>query len=141
MGSERPDLGSGRPNLGFERPDLRSARSDLGSERPDMGSERPNLGLYRLDFRPEKPGLYRRGTDRWKPEKIALCGIKGHRPLRGRWPKGRCTAEQQGKFSQVRSSFHPLHPSVSPSISPSKPEAHNKTTLRPNKLRIMPSQT
>ena len=33
--------------------------------------------------------------DRRKPEKIALCGIKGHRPLRGRCPKG--GAEQEEK--------------------------------------------
>ena len=73
MAAERPDFGSER----FERSDLKSERHDLGSERSDLGSERP-------DFGSEGPVL---GGDVRKPEKIALCGIIGHRPLRGRCPK------------------------------------------------------
>ena len=45
MGSERPDLGSGRPDLRSEKPDLGSERSDLESKRPDLGSERLYLRL------------------------------------------------------------------------------------------------
>ena len=120
MGSEKPDLGSGRHNLGSERPDwgterpdLGSERPDLGSGRPDLGSERPYLGSGRPDLMSRKPDLesersdleskrpdlgserlyLRLGgggdgrTDGRKPEKIALCGIIGHRPLQGRCPK------------------------------------------------------
>ena len=56
-----------------ERPDLGSERSDLELKRPDLGSERLylRLGEGRTD------GL----TDgKRKLEKIALCGIIGHRP-------------------------------------------------------------
>ena len=74
FGSERPDFGSGRPDLMSEKPDFGSERSDLVSKRPDLGSERLYLRLG--------------GGDGRKPEKIALCGIIGHRPLRGRCPKG-----------------------------------------------------
>ena len=78
MGSERPDLGSGRPDLRSEKPDLGSERSDLESKRPDLGSERLYGGGW-TDGR----------TDgKRKPEKIALYGIIGHRPLRGRCPIG-----------------------------------------------------
>ena len=80
MGSERPDLGSGRPDLRSEKPDLGSERSDLESKRPDLGSERLYLRLG---------GGGDGRTDGRKPEKIALCGIIGHRPLRGRCPKSR----------------------------------------------------
>ena len=51
MGSEKPDLGSGRPDLGSERPDLRSEKPDLGSERSDLESKRPDLGSLRLYLR------------------------------------------------------------------------------------------
>ena len=95
MGSEKPDLGSGRPDLGSERPDLGSGRPDLRSEKPDLGPERSDLESKRPDLGSE--GLYLRlgGTDGWtdgqtdgrKPEKIALCRIIGHRTLRGRCPK------------------------------------------------------
>ena len=88
MGSEKPDLGSGRPDLGSERPDLGSGRPDLRSEKPDLGSERSDLESKRPDLGSER--LYLRlvgGGDVRKPEKIALCGIIGHRPLRGRCPK------------------------------------------------------
>ena len=61
--------------MGTERPKLGSERPDLGSERPDLGSERPYLRLGGG------------GDGKWEPEKIALCGIIGHRPLRGRCPK------------------------------------------------------
>ena len=87
MGSERPDLGSNfgpeRPNLRSERLDLGSERFDLGSERfdlgsegPDLGSERPDLGSDRSDLKLQEGGW----TDGRKPQKIALCGIIGHRP-------------------------------------------------------------
>ena len=88
MGSEKPDLGSGRPDLGSERPDLGSGRPDLRSEKPDLGSERSDLESKRPDLGSER--LYLRlvgGGDVRKPEKIALCGIIGHRPLRGCCPK------------------------------------------------------
>ena len=78
MGSERPNLGSGRPDLRSEKPDLGSERSDLELKRPDLGSERLYLRLG---------GGGDGRTDGRKPEKIALCGIIGHRPLRGRCPK------------------------------------------------------
>ena len=75
LGSEKPDLGSGRPDLGSERPNLGSGRNNLEPERPDSGSGRPYLRLGGG------------GDGKWKPEKVALCGIIGHRPLRGRCPK------------------------------------------------------
>ena len=88
MGSEKPDLGSGRPDLGSERPDLGSGRPDLRSEKSDLGSERSNLESKRPDLGSERLG--EGGTDGRKtetrPEKIALCGIIGQRPLRGRCP-------------------------------------------------------
>ena len=95
MGSEKPDLGSGRPDLGSERPDLGSGRPDLRSEKPDLGSERSDLESKRPDLGSERLYLRLRGggdgrTDGRKPEKIALCGIIGHRPLRGRCPKRTC---------------------------------------------------
>ena len=65
-----------------ERQDFRSERSDLGSERPDLRSERSDLRSERV----LKGGTDRR-TDGRKPEKIVLCGIIGHLPLRGRCPK------------------------------------------------------
>ena len=97
--SKRPDFESQRPDLGCERPDLRSERPDLGSGRPDLRSEKPDLGSERSDLESKRPDL---GSERLylrlgggggrtdgkrKPEKIALCGIIGHRPLRGRCPK------------------------------------------------------
>ena len=98
MGSENPDLGSGRPDLGSERPDLESGRPDLRSEKPDLGSERSDLELKRPDLGSERLYLRLGGggdgrTDGRKPEKIALCGIIGHRPLRGRCPKALKTDE------------------------------------------------
>ena len=90
MGSEKPDLGSGRPDLGSERPDLGSGRPDLRSEKPDLGSERSDLESKRPDLGSERHYLRLGGdgrTDGRKPEKIALCGFIGHRPLRGRCPK------------------------------------------------------
>ena len=81
MGSERPNLGSGRPDLRSEKPDLRSEKPDLGSERSDLESKRPDLGSERLYLRLVGGGDVR------KPEKIALCGIIGHRPHWGRCPK------------------------------------------------------
>ena len=94
MGSEKPDLGSGRPDLGSERPDLGSGRPDLRSEKPDLGSERsdleskrPDLGSERLYLRLGGGGDRQMENGKRKPEKIALCGIIGHRPLRGRCPK------------------------------------------------------
>ena len=90
MGSEKPDLGSGRPDLGSERPDLGSGRPDLRSEKPDLGSERSDLESKRPDLGSERLYLRLGGDGRTdgkrKPEKIALCGIIGHRPLRGRFP-------------------------------------------------------
>ena len=81
MGSERPNLGSERRDLGSERPDLGSERPDLGSERPDIGSE----------------SLRKGGGQRHRAGKIALCGIIGHLPLRGRCPKG----ESDSQFLSV----------------------------------------
>ena len=59
--------------MGQERADLRSERSDLRSKRPFLGSK----GLH---LQSGKPVLRLRGgwTDRWKPQKIAPCGIKDH---------------------------------------------------------------
>ena len=54
MGSEKPDLGSGRPDLGSERPDLGSGRPDLRSEKPDLGSERSDLESKRPDLGSER---------------------------------------------------------------------------------------
>ena len=62
---------------------MRSEKPDLGSERSDLESKRPDLGSERLYLRLGGDGR----TDGRKPEKIALCGIIGHRPLRGRCPK------------------------------------------------------
>ena len=84
MGSEKLDLGSGRSDLGSGRPDLRSEKPDLGSERSDLELKRPDLGSERLYLRLGGGGDGR--TDGRKPEKIALCGIIGHWPLRGRCP-------------------------------------------------------
>ena len=75
-----------------ERPDMGSERSDLGSERPDLGSERPYLGSKGLHLQSGRPVLrlgraYVHMYVSWKLEKIALCGIIGHRPLLGRCPK------------------------------------------------------
>ena len=36
MGSERPELESGRLDIGSDMPILRSEKSDLGSERSDL---------------------------------------------------------------------------------------------------------
>ena len=94
MGSE----GSKRPDLGSETPYLRSERLDLGSGLPDVGSESTTLESERSDLESERPYL---GSERpilrlrgtyvgRKPEKIALCGIIGHRPLRGCCPKKDC---------------------------------------------------
>ena len=81
-----------RPDLGSERPKLRAGRPDLGSDRPDWGSERPNL-------RPRQPcsrlGGDRRTDERTETRKFTLCGIIGHRPLRGRCPKKRVTPQVQ----------------------------------------------
>ena len=67
-----------------------SERSVLGSERPDLVSERPDLGSKGLHLQSGRLVLRLGGgrTDGRKPEKIALCGIIGHRPLWGRCPKG-----------------------------------------------------
>ena len=89
MGSEKLDLGSGRSDLGSGRPDLRSEKPDLGSERSDLESKRPDLGSERLYLRLGGGGHRRTENGNRKPEKIALCGIIGHRPLRGRCPKKR----------------------------------------------------
>merc|ERR1712105_267352 len=58
LGSEKPDMGSGRPDLRSERPDLGAGRPDWRSEKPalgsvksDLGSERPDLGSERLYLR------------------------------------------------------------------------------------------
>ena len=73
-----------------------SERSVLGSERPDLVSERPDLGSKGLHLQSGRLVLrLGGGTYVRKPEKIALCGIIGHRPLRGRYPK-------KGKKSQKR---------------------------------------
>ena len=68
-------------------------RPDLGSERSDLESKRPDLGSDRLYLR-----LGGGRTDGRKPEKIVLCGIIGHLPLRGRCPKkgGMVKEHQQG---------------------------------------------
>ena len=90
MGSWRPNFRSERPDLGSERPDFGSERPDLGSDRPAMGSERPKLR--------SRPG-FRLGGDRQthgQMEKITLCGIIGHRPLRGRCPKRIFWGEDEG---------------------------------------------
>ena len=88
MGSEKPDLGSGRPDLGSERPDLGSGRPDLRSEKPDLGSERFDLESIRPDLGSERPwGRGRRTYGKRKPEKIAHGGIIGPRPLWGHYPK------------------------------------------------------
>ena len=68
-----------------ERQDFRSERSDLRSERPDLRSERSELRSERV----------LKGGGR-KPEKIVLCGIIGHLPLRGRCPK--TAKKSQGPF-------------------------------------------
>ena len=78
----KPDLGSGRPDLGSERPDLGSGRPDLRSEKPDLGSERSDLESKRPDLGSERLYLRLGGG----AEKIALCGIIGHWPLRCRCP-------------------------------------------------------
>ena len=94
LGSEKPDFGSGWPDLGSVRPTLGSERSDLGSERPDLGSEWPVLRL--------QGGTYAVGR---KPEKIALCGIIGHRPLRGRCPKKKLENHKKNKIERFQVSF------------------------------------
>ena len=105
MGSEKPDLGSGRPDLGSERPDLGSGRPDLRSEKPDLGSERSDLESKRPDLGSERLYLRLGGDGRTdgkrKPEKIALCGIIGHRPLRGPAQK------QSGYLSLERADLKP----------------------------------
>ena len=64
-----------------------SDKSVLGSERPDLVSERPDLGSKGLHLQSERLVLRLQGGDRRKLEKIALCGIIGHRPLWDRCPK------------------------------------------------------
>ena len=103
--AERPDLGSERPDLGSERPDLGSGRPDCGSKGPDLGSGRPDCGSEGPDLGSGRPILRLRGgggrMDRWtdgqtdgrKPEKIAQCGIIGHRPPRGHCPQTTKKAE------------------------------------------------
>ena len=65
-----------------EKPDFGFERSDLESKRPDLGSERLFLRL---------------GGDGRKLKKITLCGIIGHRPLRGRCPKTTVIQKCDGK--------------------------------------------
>ena len=78
MGSEKPDLGSGRPDLGSERPDLGSGRPDLRSEKPDLGSERSDLESKRPDLGSER--LYLRlGGDGRKTETGENCPMWNHR--------------------------------------------------------------
>ena len=72
--------------MGSERSVLGSERPDLVSERPDLGSKGLHLQSGRLVLRLEGGGDVCTYGER-KPEKIALCGIIGHRPLRGRCPK------------------------------------------------------
>ena len=97
MGSEGLDFGSERPYLRSNRPGFGSEVLDLKSERPDLWPERPDLGSERLDHESEGPDL---GSERGlgaclklggdvhrKRKKIALGGIMGHLPLRGRCPK------------------------------------------------------
>ena len=64
----------------------------MGSERPELGAEEPDLGSERPDLR-----LLGGPTDGRTPQKIALCGIIGHQPLRGRCPKGRKKEGMEGR--------------------------------------------
>ena len=82
MGSEKPDLGSGRPDLGSERPDLGSGRPDLRSEKPDLGSERSDLESKRPDLGSER--LYLRlggggGRTDGRTETGENCPMWNHR--------------------------------------------------------------
>ena len=79
MGSEKPDLGSGRPALGSERPDLGSGRPDLRSEKPDLGSERSDLESKRPDLGSER--LYLRLGGDGRMETGENCPMWNHRSL------------------------------------------------------------
>ena len=83
--------------LSICRPDFLTNGPDLRSEMPDLGSERPVLRLQGGDGH----------TDRRKPEKIALCGIIGHRPLRGRCPKGFNQVSKDNWFQLVPDDARP----------------------------------
>ena len=80
----RPERADFRP----EKADLRSERADLGPERADLRPEKANLRPGRADLRPKiaSGGGTEDGETERRRNKIALCGIIGHRPLRGRCP-------------------------------------------------------
>ena len=75
MGLRGFEFWSERPDLGSKRPDLRSEGLVLGSERPEFGSEGLEFRSERSDLRSEwKTGEYR---------PVWPCGIIGHLPQCG----------------------------------------------------------
>ena len=103
MGSEKPDLGSGRPDLGSERPDLGSGGPDLRSEKPDLGSERSDLESKRPDLGSERLYLRLGGggdgrTDR-RTETGENCPMWNHRSSAppGPLPKRKQMREKERK--------------------------------------------
>ena len=75
------------------RDDLRPERADFRAEKADLRAEGANLRPERADLRPRMAGggtddgeteKRRKGEAEKRRNKIALCGIIGHRPLRGR---------------------------------------------------------
>ena len=67
---------------------MRPERADFKPEKSDSRSERADLRPERADLRPDRaalrPRMAWRGGAEKRRNKIALCGIIGHRPLRGR---------------------------------------------------------
>ena len=113
----RAQASRGLHSKAWPRPDQHLKRSKPGPERPEPGLKRPGPvlarpgpGLERLRPGLERPklshGMLGEGTDGQRlkdpetrrpgdPEKIALCGIISHRPLRGR-----CTIDFYFKLNQ-----------------------------------------
>ena len=78
----RPERADFKP----EKVDLRPERADLRPERADLRPGKANFRPGRADLRPRiaSGGGTEDGATERRRNKIALCGIIGHQPLRGR---------------------------------------------------------
>ena len=77
-----------RPQIRPLRPQIRPFTPKIGPLRPQIRRSRPQIKPLRPQTTPLRPYIKPLSPPNQllKPEKIALCGIIGQRPLRGRCP-------------------------------------------------------